>query len=250
MRWIYVSLIILLLAVPAQARRISRPDSFKLPWTEEQVTDISNTLEDIFNMQKGRYEHDIVSTTKSNPNDGEMWITTGIVGAVALTGQIAEVDFRAGGVNYTLSPDVYGEIYAKDNSATTTLTANSVFVQVPVFDKNGYSSQTTPDHTSDDITIKVAGKYLATVSVAIANSAGAAHEVVISLRKNSGSSTFNNVHANRNLANSTDVGSISLSGIINVVANDTIELWATTTSGSNRNVTFSDITLSLVRIGP
>jgi len=91
MRWIYVSLIILLLSSPVEARRISRPDAHNIPWTEEQITDLNNTLEDIFNMQKGRYEMDVVTTPKSTPNDGEMWI---------YTGPTTRLQFRANNTTY------------------------------------------------------------------------------------------------------------------------------------------------------
>lgn len=96
-RWIYASLILLLLVGTAEARRISRPDSFKLPWTEEQVTNISNTLEDIFLMQKGRFEFDIVTTTKTNANNGEIWMIQ--------TGSTVYIQYKAADHIFSITPD-------------------------------------------------------------------------------------------------------------------------------------------------
>jgi len=96
MLWIYVSLILLLLTSPSEARRISRPDTFKLPWSEEQVTNISNTLEDIFLMQKGRYEMDIVTTPKTDANNGEMWLL--------ITGSTVYIQFKGADHIFTLTP--------------------------------------------------------------------------------------------------------------------------------------------------
>ena len=79
MRWIYDKkilpfLLLCLIVTPVFGLRMTRPTVFKLPWTDAQLTDLNNILEELFNMQKGRYELDIVTTTKSNANNGEAWI--------------------------------------------------------------------------------------------------------------------------------------------------------------------------------
>ena len=59
-----------------------------------------------------------------------------------------------------------------------------------------------------------------------------------------------NVHAHRTLTGgNTDVGSLSLSGIIDLAAADTVEVFMNTDAAANRSVTVEDITLSLVQIG-
>jgi len=144
--------------------------------------------------------------------------------------------------------DAYGEIYTKDNADTTTLNS-AAKVQITDFDANGQSSNMTPDHTNDRITISKDGKYLVTISVAVKNSAGASHQIHIELYKNNGATAFDNVHGHRNLAAGTDVGSITLSGIISVSKDDTIELWADTDSGTDKDVTFQDVTVSIIQVG-
>jgi hypothetical protein len=143
----------------------------------------------------------------------------------------------------------YGEIYAKGN--TTAITLNSAGkTQVTTFTANGESYRTTPDHTNDHITIDVAGKYLCTVSTSIENQAAQAHKIVIGVFINNGVTQMTNVHSSRNLGGGAgDTGSASLSGIIDLSATDTVELWCNTDSASDRDVTLEDVTLSVVRIG-
>ena len=141
----------------------------------------------------------------------------------------------------------YGELYVKDNTTETTLNSADK-VQVTDFDTNGNSLNCTPDQSNSYITIKLTGKYLITLSIAIVSSAGAAHIISVGIFKNAGVTQYNNVHGHRTMGNGTDTGSLSLSGIIDVTAGDTIELWANTSSGSNRDVIFQDVNFSLVRL--
>jgi len=147
-----------------------------------------------------------------------------------------------------LENGIYGEIYTKDNTDTTTLN-NSGKVQVLIFDSNGESRDTTPDHTNDHIIIEKPGRYLVTISLTIANTAGAAHVISLGLFKNNGVTQLNNVHAGRGLTTATNVGSVSMSGLVEFSKDDTVELWALTDSGTDRAVTFEDVTLSIIKIG-
>ena len=143
----------------------------------------------------------------------------------------------------------YGEIYCKDNVAQTTLNS-AAKVQVTDFDTNGASNNSTPDHTNDHITITKAGMYLCTISISLVNVAAQAHTIDLLLYKNNGATAFNNVHGHRDMTGGGgDKGSMSLSGIIDLAVNDTIELWADTDAAANRDVIFEDVTMSLVQIG-
>lgn len=170
------------------------------------------------------------------------------------SGALIEGDFSAktvtvnGDFEATGELTSYGEIYTKDN-ATTTSVDSSAFVQVTIFTADGLSYGTTPDYTNSDITIDTAGNYLATVSLAVDNQAGVGHEVQFSLFKNNGATEFANVHAHRTLASGTDKGSVSMSGIVALAVNDTIEVWVKSDSATSRTITISDITLSLMRVG-
>jgi hypothetical protein len=142
----------------------------------------------------------------------------------------------------------FGEIFVKDNAAPTVL-SSAGHTQILVFDADGGSNNTTPDHTNDHITITKAGKYLVMVSIVALNGAGASHTIHVELFKNNGGTDFDNVHAHRTLAAGADKGSISLSGIVDAAVDDTLELWATTNRGVDSNVTFEDITFSIMQIG-
>lgn len=146
----------------------------------------------------------------------------------------------------------YGEISATDANSTVTITtagkANKV--QIAVFDTNGASNNMTPDHTTDDITVTVAGVYLCVVSLHILSAAaGGADSIGYSVYKNNGATELTNLHGQRQLAGGgTDEGSVCLSGIVSLSVNDTIELWMWN-NDSTDDFIVDDVTLSLVMIG-
>ena len=227
-----------LVSSSAEALRIARPLVLRFPYEEHQTSQLNKFLEDIWHVQDGRYEMDVETTSKTGANNGEMWMVD------------PDIEYMVGDTTYLVSPAIYGDIYTKDNAVATKLNS-AANTQITVFTNNGPSKNTTPNHTTDDITIIEAGSYLVTGSVALNNNAAQSHEVRISLFINNGATEIENVHAHRNLSGgSGDKGSISLSGIATFSVGDTAEFWANTDSASDRSVTFSDITLSIVRLGP
>jgi hypothetical protein len=145
----------------------------------------------------------------------------------------------------------FAEIYAHDAADTLTIAASGVAnkVQVTSFDTNGQSNNMTPDHTNDHITVDKAGMYLCTVSVSALSAAGAGYELGISLWKNNGATEFDNVHSHRDLSGGGgDTGSITLSGIVDLAVNDTMEIWVWNETNTT-DVIIDDITFSLVQIG-
>jgi len=145
----------------------------------------------------------------------------------------------------------FAEIYAADVTDTITITGTGIAnkVQVTSFATDGESNQATPDHTNDHITIDKAGQYLVTVSVSFSSVGGTAYSVGFGLFKNNGATRYSNVTAERNLAGGgADIGSASLSGIIDADAADTLELWVWNNTNTN-NVVIENVTLSIVQIG-
>ena len=170
----------------------------------------------------------------------------GITGDLDVTGDATisgDVLFDTAGGGLT-----YGEIYAKDSAVDLTLNS-AAKVQVTSFTVNGLSNNMTPDHTNDHITVSTAGVYMCNVSTSVSNQAAQAHILDLSVYKNNGATEFANVHSHRGLDGGSESGSITMSGLITLAASDTIELWATTNSGVNRDVRFEDITLSLMKVG-
>lgn len=144
----------------------------------------------------------------------------------------------------------YGEISVKDNAVATILNSGAE-VQLTVFNTNGYSNNTAPDQANNEITITKAGRYMITVSIHVNNNATQTHVIDVSLFKDNGSRVeFTNVHGHRTLTGgSGDVGSMSLSGIVDLAVDDELQIWATTGIAADRSVTFEDVTLTIVQIG-
>ncbi len=142
---------------------------------------------------------------------------------------------------------LFAEIYARDN---TTLTSTSTTkTQITIFDTDGESNGMTPSHANDHITVVKAGKYKIDSSISIKNSSGAAHVISVEMYKNNGTGVFNNIHAGRTLGVAADVGNMTMSGIVDVAANDTLEFWITSDSGTARTVTVEDINFCAIQIG-
>ena len=145
---------------------------------------------------------------------------------------------------------VYGEIYAFDAALTHTISGMGIGnkVQVTAFNANGHSHRLTPNHSSDDITMDIAGDYMCTVSMNIESVAGGAQTVGTAVYKNNGATLFSNLHMHRKLSGGGgDLGAVSLNGIIDLVVNDTVEVWIwNSTTG---DIIVDDVTLTLVRIG-
>ncbi len=141
----------------------------------------------------------------------------------------------------------FAEIYARDNTATTSTSTTKA--QILIFDTDGESNNMTPDHAQDHITVVKAGKYKIDASISIKNSSGAAHVISLEMYKNDGAVVFNNIHAGRTLGTGSDVGNMTMSGIVDLAANDTIEMWITSDSGAARTVTVEDIDFCAIQIG-
>ena len=143
---------------------------------------------------------------------------------------------------------IYGEVYIKGN--TTALTLNSATKVQIGFDTDGLSNGMTVDATENHITADQDGEYFVSVSCALRNDAAQSHLVSIGVFVNNGVTQKLNIHAHRSLSGgSTDAGSISLSGIVELSEDDTVELWANTDSASDRDVIFEDVTMSIIEVG-
>ncbi|KKM64847.1 hypothetical protein LCGC14_1497300, partial [marine sediment metagenome] len=115
----------------------------------------------------------------------------------------------------------YAEIYARDN--TTTTSTSTTKAQITIFDTDGEFNNMTPSHAQDHITVTKAGKYKIDASISIKNSSGSAHVISVEMYKNNGTGVFNNIHAGRTLGTGTDVGNLTMSGIVDLAVDDTIE---------------------------
>jgi hypothetical protein len=106
----------------------------------------------------------------------------------------------------------------------------------------------TPDHTNDHITVDKAGWYLCSVSISIDSLAGSAAKFGFGVYKNNGATLFQNLHSHRDLPAGAggNSGSVSLSGLIDLAATDTIELWVWNETNT-QNIVVDDVTLTLLQ---
>jgi hypothetical protein len=143
----------------------------------------------------------------------------------------------------------FGEISAVSNSTETAISVAGTAVQVTIFDANGESNFTTPDHTNDHITIIQSGIYFISVSATVNSVSGSASRFEMTVQKNNGASTTGAIHCDRNLAGgSGESGVISMTGAASLVANDTIEVWIENETNT-ANYVVENISLFLMRIG-
>jgi hypothetical protein len=148
---------------------------------------------------------------------------------------------------HDLTP-LHGEIYVKD-SITVIELSSAAFSQITTFTNNGLSNGVTPDHTEDHLLVNKKGRYLLVVSIALQNDSTQSHTVDIDAFLNNGTEILEHVHAHRRLSGGAgDIGSISMSGIIEADVGDTVELWATSDSGTAKGVIFEDITMSMIEV--
>lgn len=151
-----------------------------------------------------------------------------------------DVNFKGGGGLQ------FGEIYGYDNATASSLTSS--FALVTSFDTDGQSNGSVTNSAANDrITVGKAGKYFVCISLTIYNDSGSGFDVILSLFKN-GSTELTNIHAERTLASGTDKGSVSLSGIVSLAANDYVDLRAKT-DGASADVIFQELNMSLMQLG-
>ena len=68
-KWI-ITISLILLCVNGYALRAPRPNTFSLPWDDEQMNQHNEAHEDMWNITNGRINLDIVTTSKTNANNG------------------------------------------------------------------------------------------------------------------------------------------------------------------------------------
>ncbi|MCH8244422.1 hypothetical protein IIB97_00860 [Patescibacteria group bacterium] len=143
----------------------------------------------------------------------------------------------------------YATLSVVSNANETTITTQNVYVQVNIFDTNGESLNSSPDHTNDHITITKAGRYLITCSVTLNSVGGAGSTAEMEVQKNNGNVRVGSLHDDRTLSGGgAESGAITLTGIANLSVDDTIEVWIRNESNT-QNYVVEDITLSIIQIG-
>ena len=145
----------------------------------------------------------------------------------------------------------FAQIYEEDGTGTRALAAQDTQYQVVSFSANGESNGAVPDHTNDHITVAKAGKYLALISISFSQTTAVSIEYDFHVKINNGATDIPCISAHRNSGGASAVGSASASGIVDLAANDTVELWVERLDGGavSRTITFQALQLNLVQIG-
>lgn len=146
---------------------------------------------------------------------------------------------------------IYATIYAHDQAVNTTFsgTGEGNSVQVTIFDTNGDFNNAVPDHTNDHITINETGKYYIFVTMSVETVGASARTVGWHVEKNNGATSIDNLHVERRLTGGGgDVGSVALSGIVDLTEGDTIELWCWNDDNTN-SILISDVSMSVLQVG-
>jgi len=142
---------------------------------------------------------------------------------------------------------IFSELQLTGGSASQTFTDQNTYYQLTQFTANGPENGVTADHTNDHITILHTGYYMITGSLSFSGSNTSTYEVQIEV--NNGATSKTNVRGNRVIGTGSDVGSMSLSGIVSLTAGDTLELWGRCTSSANKDFDMTEGTISIVYIG-
>ena len=91
-----VFLVLVLIAGNVYALRINRPPVLSFPINENQISQLNRYLEDIWNIQNGRFELDVVTTSQPNRKNGEIYILQ--------TGVASRIQYKANGILYSITP--------------------------------------------------------------------------------------------------------------------------------------------------
>lgn len=86
-------ILLIFVSTSAYALRIQRPPVLSHPITEEQVAELNKFLDNIWNIQNGRFELDVVTAPKTGARNGEVWLIQ--------TGANVRIQWKAQGIIYT-----------------------------------------------------------------------------------------------------------------------------------------------------
>ena len=143
----------------------------------------------------------------------------------------------------------YADMHVIDNTTPTVITTMGVAVQVVIFDVSGPSNNATVDLAENHITIVKAGDYKINVSATVNSVAGGGSRFEMSVLKNNGATAVGGLHVDRHLdGGGVSSGSISMTGIVTLAVNDTIEVWIENETGT-QNYVVEDSDINLIQVG-
>ena len=135
-----------------------------------------------------------------------------------------------------IAKKAYGIIYTSDGQAQSPLVQQSVNGTPALYTgwtSNGLSNDTTPEHDNDWVIVSVAGVYEVNISICFSGSLSKTYEVEIYHNDISASPvpTATGFKLTRKLGTSGDVGSASLTGLLDLAVNDSVAIYVSSTDG-------------------
>ena len=140
----------------------------------------------------------------------------------------------------TAEDRAYANIYAENVSSAVSVTTANTFYQITAFNTDGPEKNANGDHTNDHITVPYTGNYRISFSCSFSGTANT--EFFVEVLKNNGATEIQQVHGHRKIGAGGDVGNCGGTGVASLTANDTVELWITSTSNSV-TATIEDVSL-------
>lgn len=149
------------------------------------------------------------------------------------------------GVNKDFGLIAYGEIYVADGSTAQT-SIGTTPAKITGFAANGLSEGTTPDHTSDQITVGSDGVYHISFNCSWTGTTNAVYE----LHGRLNGAEQGNLGIHRKIGTGTDVGSAGFQGFLTLSASDIITVYVESGNGGGTD-TFTpvDMNLTVTKVG-
>ena len=144
----------------------------------------------------------------------------------------------------------FGEIYYHGAGFATTCTDSGTFYQVLGFDTDGEANGATPDHSNDHITVAKAGRYLISFSVSCRSGQSDEYEFMVCYNDGPINGTAcQNIMSHRDTSVAGALGVVACTGICDLPASATIELWVNNVDTGGRDIDIEHVTLNITQIG-
>lgn len=114
----------------------------------------------------------------------------------------------------------FGSIFVEENSAGTPQSIGTSYVKITQFDEDGSSQGTTPDHTSDDITIDNTDVMLFGASISFSGAAGVTYFIKIYVD----GSPIDGFTSKVYISNTDDIKALKISGIRAFTATEVVDI--------------------------
>jgi len=194
----------------------------------------------------------VVATGEVSIATTTLYATLGVQGDTrmgALSTSHTEVE-ADGDVNFVGGGGLQcGDIWTLDNVAETVITTANVYVQMLFFAEEGVSNgNITPRGITagNDILVGEPGIYYISFSVCgIGSSPNDVFDFFV--YTNNGATQHGNVHAHSKFLGAGALDNVSGAGLVNLSANDTVELWVANRSGTG-NITIEDSSLVVMQV--